>query len=208
MIRTHVAALCGLTVLVTSCGTDLSTESARTPSAHSTEATVLSVEEVRSISGVVGFHEVPELNATAPPTVPDTPEPCRAVFDPPTVFGTDWKRFRAAGYATQLDTPILPTLTDVRQMVAVYPDSAAAQATFDRLAAAVPNCIATGIDFYDRAVAKPDPNTLLLNDYEADGAYDAYRLTGTMLIHSSAFGLPDSQRVTVAVLDGLEDAQR
>ncbi len=116
-------------------------------------------------------------------------------------------RFRAAGYATQLDTPILPTIADVRQMVAVYPDSATAQATFDRLASAVLDCKATGTGYYDRTVEEPDPNTLLLNDDEADGAYATYRLTGTTLISSSALGLPDGERVTLEVLDRLEDAQ-
>lgn len=207
MIRTDVAALCGLAVLVTACGTDLSAKPARTTSATSTEATVLSVEEVRTISGVVGFHEVPELNATAPSTVPDTPEQCRAVFDSPTVFGTSWKRFRAAGYATLLDTPILPTIADVRQEVAVYADSATAQAAFDRLTTAVPGCTSAGTGYYRRSVEAPDPNTLLLKDDGADGAHDAYRLTGTTLISSSALGLPDSERVTLEVLDRLEDAQ-
>ncbi|TGB38222.1 sensor domain-containing protein [Mycolicibacterium peregrinum] len=207
MVRTRVAAFCGLTVLGTGCGTGVPTMPTKATSANSTEATVVSVEEVRSISGVSGFREVPELDATAPSAVPDTPEACLAVFDPPTVLGTGWMRFRATGYATELDTPALPTLADVRQMVAVYPDSATAQATFDRLTSAVPDCTATDTGYYNRSVEKPDPNTLLLNAHEAAGAYDAYRLADTTLISSSALGLPDSERVTLEVLDRLEDAQ-
>ncbi|MEV0672307.1 sensor domain-containing protein [Mycobacterium sp. NPDC050441] len=169
---------------------------------------VLSVDEVRSISGVAGFHEVPELDATTPSTVPDTPAACRAVFDPPTVYGTDWTQFRTVGYSADLDTPVLPIMADVRQAVAAYPDSAAAQAAFDRLTAAVPGCTSTGTAYYRRSAEAPDPNTLLLNSEDAAGAHNGYRLTGTKLINSSALGLPDSERVGLEVLDALEDAQR
>lgn len=203
--RRAVIVVCCLASLATGCTRDSSAAPPPTPT--DVGPAVVSVEDVRSISGVGGFHEVPELNATAPATVPDTPDACRAVFDPPTVFGTGWKRFRAAGYTTLLDTPILPTIADVRQEVAVYPGLETAQTAFDRLATALPGCTSTGNGYYRRSVEAPDPNTLLLNSEEADGAYDAYRLTGTTLINSSALGLPDSERVALEVLDRLEDAQ-
>ncbi len=130
------------------------------------------------------------------------------MFDPPAVFGTDWKQFRTVGYATLIDAPTLPIMADVRQTIAVYPDAATAQETFDRLTTAVPGCIKTGTGYYRRTADSPDPNTLLLNSEHADGAYSAYRLTGTALINSSALGLPDSERVALEILDRLEQAER
>lgn len=192
---------------MTACGTDGAMPSAPVQSTNALAGVVLPVEEVRAISGVAGFHDIPELRATAPTAVPDVPEPCRAVFDPPTVFGSDWKQFDAAGYGADLDAPVLPIMADVRQAIAVYPDTATAQATFDRLAAAVPGCISTGTGYYRRTAESPDPDTLLLNSERADGGHSAYRLTGTALINSSALGLPDSERVTLAILDGLERAE-
>ncbi|MED5810824.1 sensor domain-containing protein [Mycolicibacterium sp. 050232] len=177
------------------------------PSTSATAAAVLSVEEVRTISGVNGFHEVPELDAAAPAANADTPEPCRAVFDPSTVFGSEWKQFRAVGYAADLEAPLLPIMADVRQAIAVYPDAATAQATFDRVAAAIPGCIKTGTGYYRRTAESPDPNTLLLNSDHADGAHSAYRLAGTALISVGVLGLPDSARVVLAILDGIGQAE-
>lgn len=207
MIRYCAAAFCCLTFLVAACGPDSPMPSATVQSTSATAAAVLPVEEVRTISGVNGFHEVPELDAAAPAAIPDTPEPCRAVFDPPTVFGSDWQRFRAVGYAADLDAPVLPVMADVRQAIAVYPDATTAQATFDRVAAAIPGCIKTGTGYYRRTAESPDPNTLLLNSDHADGAHSAYRLAGTALISVSVLGLPDSARVVLAILDGIEQAQ-
>ncbi|MGW4098798.1 sensor domain-containing protein [Mycobacterium sp. NPDC004974] len=205
MNRTFAAVFCGLTLLTTACATDSSTSPS--PARSDAGPAVLSVEEVQSISGIAGFHEVPELAASAPSPTPNTPEACRPVFDPPAVFGTDWRQFRTVGYATLIDAPALPIMADVRQAIAVYPDVATAQATFDRLAAAVPGCIRTGTGYYRRTAESPDPNTLLLNSEHADGAHSAYRLTGTALINSNALGLPDSERVALEVLDGLEQAE-
>ncbi|OBG86311.1 hypothetical protein A5699_22000 [Mycobacterium sp. E802] len=207
VIRLCTAAFCCFTAALAACGTDAPMPSMTVQSTKAVAAVVLPVEEVRTISGVTGFHDIPELNATAPSAVSDIPEPCRAVFDPPTVFGSDWKQFDTAGYGADLDAPVLPIMADVRQAIAVYPDAATAQATFDRLAAAVPGCISTGTGYYRRTAESPDPNTLLLNSEQADGAHTAYRLTGAALINSSALGLPDSERVAVAILDSLEQAE-
>lgn len=205
MIRAG-ATLCCLTLLLAACGHDRSTVPTATPT-NAVSAKVLSIDDVRSISGVAGFHDVPELDDATPSAIPDTPAVCRAVFDPPAVFGNAWKQFRSVGYSADLDAPVLPIMADVRQAVAVYPDSATAQAAFDRLTTAVPGCTSAGTGYYRRSAEAPDANTLLLNSGEADGAHDAYRLTGTTLINSSALGLPDSERVTLEVLDRLEDAQ-
>lgn len=207
MIRTCAAAFCCLTLLVAACGTDASQPPATVQNTNPSAAKTLSVDEVRNITGVTGFHDIPELNVTTPAPVPDTPDPCRAVFDPPTVFGSDWNKFVAAGYGADLDAPVLPVIADVRQAIAVYPDATTAQATFDRLAASVPGCIATGTGYYRRTAESPDPNTLILSSAQADGAHSAYRLTGTALINSSALGLPNSERVALEVLDNLERAQ-
>ncbi|WP_186446764.1 sensor domain-containing protein [Mycolicibacterium porcinum] len=205
MTRTFSVVVCGLTLLATACTTDTSTS----PSPNSTDVglVAVSVDEVRNITGITDFHDIPELNVTTPAANPDTPEPCRAVFDPPTVFGSDWQRFRAVGYAADLDAPLLPIMADVRQAIAVYPDATTAQATFDRVAAAIPGCIKTGTGYYRRTAESPDPNTLLLNSDHADGAHSAYRLAGTALISVGVLGLPDSARVVLAILDGIEQAQ-
>lgn len=208
MIRTQMAAFCCSILLITACGNNASTTPATTPSTNSAEAKVLSIDEVRSIAGVTAFQEVPELDATIPAAVQDTPEPCRTVFDPPKVFGTDLERFRAVGYAADLAAPVLPIMADVRQAVAIYRDSATAQTAFNRMKAAVPECVSAATGYYRRSVTTPDSNTVLLNSEDADGAHDGYRLAGTVLIHSSALGLPDSERVTLEVLNKLEVAQR
>lgn len=207
LARARAAAFCCCVSLLPACSVGISVKFTA-PSTAAAAATVLPVEDVRSISGVAEFHEVAELDVAAPAAIPNTPAGCRGLFDPPTVFGADWEQFRAAGYSALLDAPVLPIMADVRQAVAVYPDSTTAQTKFDRLTDAVPDCTKAGTGYHRRTVQSPDRNTLLLNSEEADGPYTTYRLTGTTLISTTALGLPDSERVAREVLDDLEQAQR
>ncbi|MGV0812385.1 sensor domain-containing protein [Mycolicibacterium boenickei] len=189
--------------LLSGCGINISI-----PRTSTVAATVLPVEQVQSISGVMGLHEIPELDVSAPLAIPNTPAGCRGLFDPPTVFGSDWKQFRAAGYTADIGATALPSMPDARQAVAVYPDSATAQARFDRLTASVPDCTLAGTGYHRRTVKNPQPDTLLLNSEKAGGPFTTYRVSGSRLLTTTALGLPDGERVALDVLDALGQAQR
>ncbi|OLP03009.1 hypothetical protein BVU76_08125 [Mycolicibacterium porcinum] len=203
VVRACAVAICCCVSLLSGCGINLPITRTKPVAAE-----VLSVEDVQAIAGVTGFHGLPELDVTAPLAIPNTPAGCRGLFDPPTVFGDDWKQFRAAGYIAEIDTAALPSVADVRQAVAVYPDRATAQARFDRLTASVPACTLAGTGYHRRTVKSPQPDTLLLNSDTASGPFTTYRISGSRLLTTTALGLPDSRRVAADVLDALGQTQR
>lgn len=97
------------------------------PAATATPAaspTVLSLDDVRSITGIVEFRALDEPDDRAAPVpIPDTPEQRRAVYDQPVVYGTDWSRFRSMTYSADTPHPLLPGFASLTQSIAVYPDA-------------------------------------------------------------------------------------
>ena len=143
---------------------------------------VLSVEQMRDITGIPELTTVADHGDSATPAAdPDTPEPCRAVYDDPIVFGTDWTQFRSVFYHAYTAHPIIVGIASVTQTVAVYPDAGTAQKAFDRIVAAAPACSTLQSDsgYYHRDLQHPDPNTLILN---GDMVTDGFRVVGNTVL--------------------------
>jgi hypothetical protein len=171
---------------------------------------VLSVDDIRAITGIHEFH-VPDVpghgDLVAPVPIPDTPALCRAVYDQPVVFGTDWSQFRSVTYSADIPHPLLPGIASLAQSVAIYPDAGAARGAFERIVAAAPACSDMNADYYyHRTLQHPDPNTLILN---GDMVTDGYRLSDTALIGVST--LVPSELAPIDALnlvERLQDARR
>ncbi|NOP94992.1 sensor domain-containing protein [Mycolicibacterium fortuitum] len=198
MNRTVALLACCLASLATGCMRGSSASPSPTPT--DVGPVLVSVEDVRALSGIPEFQIAPESQRTSPEASPNTPEPCRAVYDQPTVFGTDWTQFRSVVYSATIDDPLIPEIVNVRQTVAVYPDDAAAQATFDRLQAAIPHCAAAHIDYYSRTPQRPDPSTIVFDGEEANYIY---RVAQTAVIYASVIGPFNTDDVAHKIADQL-----
>ncbi|MGA5545577.1 sensor domain-containing protein [Mycobacterium sp. NPDC051198] len=166
---------------------------------------VLSVDDVRDISRVADFRPDPDWDLAVPSSDPNTPEPCRSVYDDVAVFGSDTVEFRTVAYGAVIEHPLIPGVAKITQTVAVYADRDTAEATFDSLRAAVPHCVAAGIESYDAEVRQPDESTILLDGRDWG---TAYRLTSSTVFSVSSLGLTDDDRVVLEVLDRLQRTQR
>ncbi|WP_083166287.1 sensor domain-containing protein [Mycobacterium aquaticum] len=196
-----VAAFCCLALATATVGAPRAT-------ATPTRPTVLSVDDIRAITGIHEFH-VPDVpghgDLVAPVPIPDTPALCRAVYDQPVVFGTDWSQFRSVTYSADIPHPLLPGIASLVQSIAIYPDAGAARGAFERIVAAAPACSDMNADYYHRTPQHPDPNTLILN---GDMVTDGYRVADTALIGVST--LVPSELAPIDALnlvDRLQDAQ-
>lgn len=146
--------------------------------------------------------------SSAPTPIPNTPEVCRAVYDEPIAFGTDWTQFRSIIYSATIFHWLLPGIASLSQTVAVYPDATAARDAFDRIVAAAPACSVarTESEYYQREIRRPDPNTLVLN---GGMVTDGYRVVDATLFGVSTLVPHELTPINAeTVLDRLQDAQR
>ncbi|WP_074133093.1 sensor domain-containing protein [Mycolicibacterium houstonense] len=204
MTQIRTAASCLALLLATACATGSGeTTPSSSPSPRATPI-VLSINDVRAISQIQDFRPEPDWDLAGPSSDPNTPEPCRSVYDDVTVFGSGTEQFRTVAYGAVIKHPLIPGFARITQTVAVYPDRHTAEATFDSLRAAVPHCVKAGIESYDAAVRQPDESTILL---DGRGGDTAYRLTSSTVFSVSSLGLTDDDRVALAVLDQLQQAQ-
>ncbi|MEE6168459.1 MULTISPECIES: sensor domain-containing protein [unclassified Mycolicibacterium] len=162
---------------------------------------MLSVDDVRHISGVNAFRPTPDWDLAAPTADPNTPGACRPVYDDDAAFGSDWKQFRSAAYGALIEQPILPGVAKVTQTVAIYDTPSKAKAAFDAVQKAIPGCVASGSQPYNTAVENPDPSTVLLN---GEGWDSAFRVSSSALFRVSSLGLTDDDRVVIDVLNELQ----
>lgn len=165
---------------------------------------MLSPNDIRSITGIQEFRALePDADRAAPVPIPDTPELCRAVYDQPVVFGSDWSQFRSVTYSAVTPHPPLPGWASLTQSIAVYPDAVTARSAFDRIIAAAPACSDTTADYYHRTLQRPDPNTLIL---DGDMVTDGYRVADTALIGVST--VVPSELAPIDALELLERLQK
>ncbi|MGA5545578.1 sensor domain-containing protein [Mycobacterium sp. NPDC051198] len=195
------ATVCCFTLLVPAC----TTRTDATTGPKGVDLSVVSVEDLRSISGIPEFHEILDAERTAPAAYPDIPEPCLAVYDEPTVFGTDWRQFRRVVHSATIDDPFIPPIVDIVQTIAVYPDEAHAQATFNRLQNAVPRCAAAKFDYFSKTPQRPDSSTMV---FEGDDSSGIYRVAQSTVIYVSAIGPYDTADVGLRVADQLTSQRR
>lgn len=193
---------------VASCVLLLTAAACTTPTPNPPSATIapitLSVQDVREISRIPDFRSDADWDLAAPSSDPNVPEPCRAIYDDATVFGSTFKQFRSVAYGAVLEQMSIPSVARVTQNVAIYPDPDSAKARIYALEHAVPRCNAAGVELFRPTVKRPDSSTILL---DGDGQDSAYRIASSTLFSVSSLGLADDDRVAIQVLNQLQDAQ-
>ncbi len=126
------------------------------------------------------------------------------MYHEPTVFGTDWTQFRRVVHSATIDDPFIPPIVNVVQTIAVYPDNAQAQATFNRLQDAVPRCAAANIEYFSKVPRRPDPSTIVFDGEEANYVY---RIAQSAVIYVSAIGPFNTDDVVSKISDQLARQQ-
>ena len=187
-------------------GTTIIKKASATPSPPpvAVNALILGVDEVGRIAGVDGLTAAPSKREPSHFPKPGAPEPCQPPYQDDLSFGTGWMQYRSEAYAasTSPGPGQASMMADILQAVAVYKETDAARAQFDRVDASLRACAALRDANYDYAVNKPDGTTL---DGRAGSAAFSYRVNATVLVKVTALGLRDPERVTSEVLQHITD---
>ncbi|WP_131822298.1 sensor domain-containing protein, partial [Mycobacteroides chelonae] len=130
-------------------------------------------------------------------------EPCRAVLNQDNLFGMNWSSFKNRAYygASNLG---------VSQSIAVYPDGAAAEETFERMKRNFNACAAKfPIETFGDAprLSSPDARTLVARypgSVNGPGSVMIYRVDSQVLIYVGAFHYSTDSDVAQTVLDRIE----
>lgn len=220
--------VCGVMLATSACSpsdcVDRTSAQPRSPAVG--DSLVVSLDDVRQITGIDDLASNPNGDDDRPhhPSS-EPPGPCR-VFDPQVVFGSNWTQFRSAVYSGVAyepipgvvePAPILPGTIGgaaslppkplmIGQAVGIYPDGSAARTAFGLLIPALIECSARHAKYYDFTVDQPDQSTVVLN-YDFDSKV-MYRVKGSALINISALGFPDSERVADKILQNISDRIR
>lgn len=217
--------VCGVMVATSACS---HSDCADRPDALATPAAVadslvVSLDDVRQITGVGDLASNPNGDDDQPrhPSS-DPPGACR-VFDPQVAFGSNWTQFRSAVYNGVAYEP-LPAVPEpgpnppdiaggaaslppkplmIGQAVGIYADGNAARAAFERLIPALIECSALRTKYYDFDVDQPDQSTVVLN-YGIESEV-IYRVKDSVLINLSASGFSDSGRIADTILRNITD---
>ena len=153
---------------------------------------ILSVEDVRAISGNA------DLAPGAPVDRPggqhqfdaQYPSECHGMFNQDVAFAGGFSQFRSVSYDG-------PANRSVTQAVAVYPDSAAARAALTRLGKALNACSELGVPNMAITAQVLDRTTFAVCQAQCS---TLYRAEGPVLIVVDAERFGDSDRIATAVL--------
>ena len=167
------------------------------PAAHAdpgpaADQLILSVEDVRAISGNA------DLAPGAPVDRPggqhqfdaQYPSECHGMFNQDVAFAGGFSQFRSVSYDG-------PANRSVTQAVAVYPDSAAARAALTRLGKALNACSELGVPNMAITAQVLDRTTFAVCQAQCS---TLYRAEGPVLIGVDAERFGDSDRIATAVL--------
>jgi hypothetical protein len=220
-----IVIVCCLVVATSACahpGSAVRT-STEPASAIAADSLVVSLDEVRRITGSTDLKANPSGDEHRPRHPrSDPPGPCR-VFDPKVAFGSGWTQFRSVvyngfGYPTLPGAPA-PTAPGptalapappkpllVIQTIGVYADVGAARTAFEHLAPELRACAALHAKYYEFTVSQPDPATVTLN--YSSGAENMYRMKSSVLIYIAAAGFPHSEHIADTILQTVADRIR
>lgn len=204
MKAVQAALACCLASTVIGCSTDASATPATEPTPAEIPA-VVSVEDVRALSGIADFQPNASGDRDAPQADPNAPSACIEIYNPPTIFSSNPLQFRSVVYDARIDHPVIPELAKTVQEVAVYSEPAAARSAFDRVRDAIPGCSAADIEFYNKPARQVDASTLV---FAEGGASYVIRVDGPKLIRVSAVVPRDDERVAVEIADRLGTVPR
>lgn len=178
---------------------------------NTVDSTMLSVEDLRGLSGLRSLTRQAPSDLTAPPP-PDANAPpgCRALGGNSLAFADEWVQFRSVTYVGSTDTlggaGLIPTVATatVRQTVGVYPDQNAAHASFDRVVAALSECKAFHASGTESVVTQP--NTSALTVTSAGGRWtETYRVKSSTLINVLVAELPQHPRIAESIQQAMVD---
>lgn len=163
------------------------------------EASLLTVEEVRAISGLDQLSAEDSPVATEPQPDPTAPGPCKALLDQRVVFGMDVTQFRAVSFGAATDTAPgqIRGVAIVTQAIGQFPSADAARAAFDELPAEIRRCKDLRVKNYEYVADQPDENTLMLSSNVAE---IVNHVQGSTLIHVTVVGTDDSERTAANVM--------
>jgi hypothetical protein len=165
---------------------------APTAGAEPAEPLVLTVEDVRVITGNADLAPGPLLDQPSVQNQYDGqyPSPCHPVFDQSAAFSGGYNDFRSVTYSG-------PASRTVTQSVAVYPDSASARAALTTLGSSLKACSDLGLSNLAVTTQVLDPKTFALCLAQCA---TIYRQAGPVLIGVNAVRFGDSDRIATAVL--------
>jgi hypothetical protein len=166
------------------------------------DALIVSVEDVRRISGVSDLAAAPGSDTHQPRHFSSNkPPPCQAVFDQQSAFDGNWIQFDSATYSAtvykgQGETRV-SQIADIAQAVAVYPDETTTRNMFDRLVTNLKACPPLHVPNYNYTIENTDPSTVALN---TDAWEVIYQVKSSTLINVAALGVeqPEQTARTVA----------
>ncbi len=155
-------------------------------------ALVLSVEEVRTISGNADLVPGPQVDSPGGQHQYDAqfPSECHAVFNQDDAFAGGFSEFRSVTYTGAASRA-------VTQAVAVYPDDSAARAALTRVGSSLRACSELGADNMAVTTQLLDQSSFALCQAQCA---TLYRAAGPVLIAVSASKFGDSDRIATAVL--------
>ncbi|MFN3005966.1 sensor domain-containing protein [Mycolicibacterium wolinskyi] len=174
---------------------------ATAPPPPTTDSVVLSIDDVRRISGVNALERTVDTNRPKPDN--NAVPACRALSDQGVAFGDQWTEFHSTSDNGNLDVRGVPGLMAVAgQVVAIYPNEEAAREAFDRRIAAVEECVKLHIPFYDPAVSRPADDTAV---FSGDGWSSATIVKSAVVIDAGVVALPDAERVASELAQAMAD---
>jgi hypothetical protein len=182
-----------------------------TPSAIAADSLLVSLDDVRQISGSNELTSYAKGDLHQPGHHDsDAPAPCRVAYDQETLFGNGLAQFRSMTYsAVTSPVPGGPNKAlAITQAVGVYPDGATARTTYDRLVAALPECSALHAKYYEFTVASPDSTTTGLDFPERQQSKFMYRVKSSVLIEVTVQGFAQSDKIAGSILETITDRIR
>jgi hypothetical protein len=167
------------------------------------DSLIVSVDDVRQISGVAGLQPDPKGDAHQPERNSSTaPGPCQAVDVQQVAFGDTWQQFRAVSYNmfTQPFPHAAKGIAVVNQSIGSYPDTTAARDAFDKLVPQLNACSALHAKHMTFTVTRPDPSTAILTYAGNFHASIIYHAQSQYLVLVEAMDVPNPDHTAHDIL--------
>jgi hypothetical protein len=162
-------------------------------------ALIVSLDEMRHLTGVPGLGQMSELKAGPHKGgYGQIPASCRALSNMDVAFGQTWKQFKGFNF-TDVSSG---TGSGVLQAVGVYADSDAARDVFGHLLSDVQECAALHVEPFHFSVSQQDSSNFALS---REQGHTLYRVKDAVVIEVEAYHFPDSANVAQTVLQTISD---
>ncbi len=174
----------------------------------------LDLEQVRTLSGADWIERDFDISAPAEDDG-DQYGPCQALSEVRSVYGDDWRSFRAVGDSGQEPTPPpttqppepgrvqMPVIAKVamvvlaNQSVASYSDADRAREVFDRRVESLRECAASDQPGFSGAVTESDAQTVV---YTSSVSAAVFTVRATDLVSAWVMARPDNESVATRIV--------